>query len=59
MPQILHILTTAPDDTAQEIIGAQQGETANVVTTIDLTKDTPDYTRVVNAIFESDSITVW
>lgn len=59
MKKILHLFTRQPVPLAEEIIANQKADTSNVVTVTDLTSEPPDYVRVVQLIFESDSIHTW
>ena len=59
MRKILHVVVSPPDSTAQNIISAQKTDPQNEITVADLTQADPDYARVVQLIFESDSIHTW
>jgi hypothetical protein len=55
----LHILTRPDDTLAREIIGRQREQPDQEVNVVDLTASEPDYARLVQEIFASDSIAVW
>ena len=56
---ILHILTRADDDLAQEVIERQQGGGENKVVMADLTQPQPDYKELLENIFAAESVQVW
>ena len=59
MARILHLLTRENDALATEIISRQREEPDQQVETVDLTQERPDYSRLLEKIFETDSIAVW
>jgi hypothetical protein len=59
MRTTLHILTTLDDALAHAVINAQKQNSDSQVTVIDLTRSTPDYKKVLEAVFEAESIQVW
>jgi len=59
MPTILHILTSLDDTLARGVIDAQKQNPDAQVNLIDLTRSTPDYKKLLQAVFEAESIQVW
>lgn len=59
MKRVLHLLTRCDDPLARECVAAQEGlpEVATVV--FDLTRESPDYDAVLEAVFEADTVCVW
>ncbi len=59
MPSILHIVTRPNDMLAAEVIARQQTLPELEVQVADLTVRDPDYRRLLDQIFASDSVAVW
>ena len=59
MRTTLHILTSLDDTLARGVIDAQKQNPDSQVSLIDLTRSTPDYKKLLEAIFEAESIQVW
>ena len=56
---VLHVLTGPPDPLASgqiRLSGAGPGGAARV---IDLSKSTPDYQALLDAIFEAETVVIW
>lgn len=59
MRRILHILTDNRAHPLGEVL-AHQCERTNVeVVEFDLTAETPDYAKLLEAVFEADAVSVW
>lgn len=56
---VLHVLTTAEEALATELIAAQRTDPRSVVWVFDLRSPAPDYDTLLDAVFAADSITVW
>jgi hypothetical protein len=59
MAQILHILTHPDDSLAKEIIARQKASQPASIEVVDLTNPNPDYERLLELIFASDSVETW
>jgi hypothetical protein len=59
MTSVLHILTRKDDPLAAEIVAEQQKQAGVRVEVFHLTEPTPDYSRLLERIFEADSVQVW
>jgi len=59
MPSILHIVTRPNDMLAAEVIARQQTLPELEVQVADLTVRDPDYRKLLDQIFASDSVAVW
>jgi hypothetical protein len=59
MQTVLHILTRKEDSLAQTLIEEQQQQSGVTVRTFDLTQPQPDYERLLEEIFQADSVQVW
>ncbi len=59
MPKLLHILTQTDDLLAVEIIAKQKAMVENKIELIDLTQKDADYKKLLEKIFDADSIQVW
>jgi hypothetical protein len=59
MRTTLHILTSLDDALARGVIDVQKQNPDSQVSLIDLTRSTPDYKKLLEAIFEAESIEVW
>jgi hypothetical protein len=59
MPLVLHILTRKDDALATEVVAQQREQRGLDVETFDLTQPQPDYDRLLERIFEADSVQVW
>lgn len=62
MRQQLHILTRPDDELAASLIATQHQAAAagkGSVEVVDLTGPEPDYERLLEAVFEADSVAVW
>ncbi len=60
MRTILHILTVPPDELLQTLLRQQQGQADLKVQIIDLTgPGEPDYSKVLDLILVSDSVSTW
>lgn len=57
--RILHLLTRPEDPLAREVIHHQQSNPELTLQIIDLTAADPDYSALVTAVFDSDSVQVW
>ena len=59
MPVLLHILTRPNDPLAEAVVCEQRAQPGQEVRVADLTQPEPDYERLLEQIFEADSIAVW
>ena len=59
MPKLLHILTQTEDALAKDVIAKQQSKPENQIDVVDLTQTDADYKKLLEKIFESDSVQVW
>lgn len=59
MTRQLHVLTAAPDEFTRTLLDALQKSPTVQITVADLSGDAPDYARLVELIFASDSIATW
>jgi hypothetical protein len=59
MRRVLHILTRPDDPLMAMIQSAQRARKDCQVETVDLTQPEPDYERLLEQIFDADSIEVW
>jgi hypothetical protein len=59
MRTILHILTQPQNPLAQQLVAEQQRKPENQVEVVDLQKKEPDYKKLLEKIFEADSVDVW
>ena len=59
MKGVLHVLTRPDDLLARSAIDEQIKDPTIIVKKIELTKRTPDYDQLLQAIFEAESIQVW
>ncbi len=60
MPILLHILTQTDDALAKDVIAKHQSKAENQIEVVDLTGlPEPDYKKLLEKIFEADSIQVW
>lgn len=59
MRHALLILTRSIEPLNDAVTAAEQALPDVAVTIADLTVDAPDYSRLVTAIFEADSVQVW
>ena len=59
MRTILHILTTADDALAKQILELQQANPDLKIQKVDLTQNETDYPALVEQIFAADSVEVW
>jgi len=59
MRHLLHILTRENEPFVAEIISRQREEPLCEVVIVDLTQPEPDYTALLEKIFEADSVQVW
>jgi len=59
MQTILHILTRDDDPLAADVLTGQQQQPGITVQTFDLTQPQPNYARLVEQIFQADSVQVW
>ena len=57
--RILHLLTRPEDSIAREVIQHQKSNPELTLLIIDLNTRDPDYSAVVTAVFDSDSVQVW
>ena len=55
----LHILTRPDDRLARQIIDRQREQADQEVHVVDLTAAKPDYARLLQEIFASDTVAVW
>jgi hypothetical protein len=56
---VLVILTRPADALGEKVLELQQSIPDTSVETIDLTVDAPDYARLLDRMFEADSVQVW
>jgi hypothetical protein len=59
MRTLLHIQTQPDDSLAETIRREQEKEAGQRVIVADLTTESPDYHKLLQQIFEADSIAVW
>jgi len=60
MPKTLHILTRPDDAVADEVISRQEAmKNKPEICRFDLTAEKPDYERLLNEIFEANSVQMW
>jgi hypothetical protein len=59
MTRQLHVLTAPPDEFTRTLLDALKRSPSVELTVADLTGATPDYDRLVEQIFASDSIASW
>lgn len=59
MARILHILTRTDDQLAKGVVDCQKASAIDQVETADLTQEDVDYHKLLEDIFEADSIQVW
>lgn len=59
MTRQLHVLTAPPDEFTRALLDALQKSPSVELTVADLSVGTPDYARLVEQIFSSDSIATW
>jgi hypothetical protein len=59
MRTLLHIQTQPDDSLAETIRREQEKEAGQRVIVADLTAESPDYQKLLQQIFEADSIAVW
>jgi len=59
MRTLLHIVTRPDDARTAEIIAAQQKQPGLDVHVVDLTMPEPDYLKLLEDIFDADSVAVW
>jgi len=59
MTKILHILTRPEDGLAEEVVAIQSASGEAQLKVADLTVGSPDYSRLLEEIFEADSIQTW
>ena len=59
MRTTLHILTSLDDALTRGVIDVQKQNPDSRVSLIDLTRSTPDYKKLLEAVFEAESIQVW
>ncbi len=59
MPRILHILTRPDNSLAERVIREQSGFAEINLMVTDLTSAPPDYDRLLEELFEADSVQVW
>jgi len=59
MAILLHILTRPNDPLAEEVVCEQRNQPGQEVRVADLTQPEPDYARLLEEIFQADSIAVW
>ena len=59
MPKLLHILTQPEDKLAAEIIAKQESTPDNKIEVVDLTQPDADYKKLLEKIFDADSVQVW
>ena len=59
MNTALHIVTRSNDALAAGIIALQQKRPDAQVKVVDLTAPEPDYAKLLEEIFQADSIAVW
>lgn len=59
MRRVLLILTQSMDPLNDVVTSAEQALTGHQVEVMDLTVENPDYSRLLNAIFEAESVQVW
>ena len=59
MRTLLHIVTRPDDALTAEIIAAQQKQPSLEVHVVDLTLPEPDYLKLLEDIFDADSVVVW
>lgn len=59
MPKLLHILTQSDDAFAAEIITRQKSNSENKIELVDLTQANADYKKLLEKIFDADSVQVW
>jgi hypothetical protein len=59
MPNQLHVVVRTPDELLRELMTALQKRPDGSVEVVDLTQGAPDYPRLVERIFASDSVVVW
>ena len=59
MRTLLHVLTRRDDAHAAEIIARHREQSENKVEVVDVTDGDPDYARLLEQIFEADSVQVW
>ena len=59
MATLLHILTKPGDALAREVIERERVEPGVAVEVVDLTERKPDYAKLVERIFNADSVQVW
>ncbi len=60
MRRLLHILTRAGDPLEQTVLDHQRELAECQVEVVDLTRDDePDYTVLLEKVFEADSVQVW
>ncbi|MFO1459203.1 MAG: hypothetical protein U1G08_07310 [Verrucomicrobiota bacterium] len=59
MTRQLHVLTVPPDEFTQTLLEALKKSPTVELTVADLTGANPDYARLVEQIFASDSIASW
>ncbi|MGO8697389.1 MAG: hypothetical protein ACLQVY_06695 [Limisphaerales bacterium] len=59
MRRVLHILTRPDDTLGPEIIARQKDGLAVEVEVMDLRTARPDYKKLLEKIFDSDSVETW
>ena len=59
MQTALHILTRKDDPLAEEIVGCQHLQSGLEVRVFNLAAPEPDYRKLLEEIFEADSVAVW
>lgn len=59
MPKLLHILTETEDALAKDVIAKQRSNPDHQIDVVDLTQTDADYKKLLEKIFEADSVQVW
>jgi hypothetical protein len=59
MRRVLLILTQSMDPLNEVVTRAELALPGHLVEVVDLTVENPDYSRLLNALFEAESVQVW
>ena len=59
MRRVLLILTQSMDPLNDVVTSAEQALPGHQVEVMDLTVENPDYAKLLNALFEAESVQVW
>lgn len=59
MKRILHIVTDPSAEPLDDVLARQRERTDVEVVEFDLTTRSPDYAKLLEAVFDADAVAVW